>query len=435
MRSGARNIRMKFTSAGLTHFGGIYLLHQFLQQLRMRSYLYHHLRFFQRNNRYTLSELLIALIYPMILGLEKIEVSALLNTNGIFQYITGLPSFPNPVTLRRFLLRAAPSLLPQLRNIHDELRAHFLQYPHAQSSFWFDCDSTTHTLYGHQEGVKKGYNLRHRGKKGYHPLVVTEAHLGDCLAGTLRPGNAPSAKGIQKLLETIFNFIPNRQRLRVRADAGFYDGDFIAFLQDNDCEFAVVAHITRPVRERLGGLRYHRATAEFSCSEFHYQPYNWEKKERFVVLRRKLPDEPEGAQTTLFTLDRYAYSVIVTNLDLEPYNVFQFYQDRSAMERIVRTLKEDYPFGDAPTNSFEANALYAELSLLAYNIVTWFKRLCLPEEWQSFTLPTIRHRLFMTPGQFVRSDNIPTLRFPRNTMHQDVFSYAQQQIEALAPLE
>src|SRR3990172_4228036 len=434
MRSGARNIRTKFTSAGLTHFGGIYLLHEFLQQLRLRSYLYRHMVFSQRNNRYSLSELVLALVYPMILGLEKIEVSALLKTNGIFQYLTGLPSFPNPVTLRRFLLRAAPSLLPQLRKVHDDLRRRFLQYPHARSSFWFDCDSTTHTLYGHQEGVVKGYNLRHRGKKGYHPLVVTEAHLGDCLAGTLRPGNVPSAKGIQELLETIFNFLPNRQRLRVRADAGFYDGDFIAFLKDYQCGFAIVAHITRPVREKLSGLKFHPPPMEYSCSEFHYQPRNFEVKERFVVLRRKLPDGPEGAQTTLFTLDQYAYSVIVTNLDLDAYGVFQFYQDRSAMERIIQTLKEDYPFGDAPTNSFAANALYAELSLLAYNIVTWFKRLCLPEEWQSFTLPSIRHRLLMIPGQFVRSDNIPTLRFPRNTMYQDVFQYAQQHIEALAPL-
>lgn len=434
MRSGARNIRTKFTSGGLTHFGGIYLLHHFLQQLRMRSYLYHHLAFPQRNNRYTLSELLLALIYPMILGLEKIEVSALLRTNGIFQYITGLPSFPNPVTLRRFLLRSGPSLLPQLRKVHDELRTHFLRYPQTQSSFWLDCDSTTHTLYGHQEGVVKGYNPAHRGKKSYHPLVVTEAHLGDCLGGTLRPGNVASAEGIQKLLETIYSFLPSRQRLRLRADAGFYDGDFIAFLRDNHCEFAVVARMTAPVKGKLGGLKYHRATPEFSCSEFHYQPHGWKTRERFAVLRRKLPNEPEGAQSTLFTLDQYAYSVIVTNLDLEAYNVFQFYQDRSAMERIIRTLKEDYPFGDAPTNSFVANALYAELSLLAYNIMTWFKRLCLPQEWQSFTLPTIRHRLLMIPGQFVRSDNIPTLRFPRNTMHQAVFQYARQHIDTLAPL-
>jgi hypothetical protein len=434
VRSGARNIRTKFTAAGLTHFGGIYLLHQFLQQLRVRSYLYHHLAFPQRNNRYTLSELLLALIYPMILGLEKIEVSALLKTNGIFQYMTGLPSFPNPATLRRFLLRAAPTLLPQLRRVHDELRRKFLQYPHARSSFWIDCDSTTHTLYGHQEGVVKGYNPAHRGKKGYHPLVVTEAHLGDCLGGALRPGNVPSAKGIEELMETIFGFLPNHQRLRLRADAGFYDGDFVEFLKKNHCEFTIVAHITAPVREKLGGLRYHRATYEYSCSEFRYQPHSWKTKERFVVLRRQLPDEPEEAQTTLFTLDRYAYSVIVTNLDLEAYSVFQFYQDRSAMERIIRTLKEDYPFGDAPTNSFGANALYAELSLLAYNVMTWFKRLCLPDDWQSFTLPTIRHRLLMMPGEFVRAQNIPTLRFPKNSMYQDTFHYAQGEIQKLAPL-
>jgi len=68
MRAGARNIQIKFTAARLTHFGGIYLLHQFLQHIRLRSYLYQHLAYDRRNNRYTLSELLLALIYPMILG-------------------------------------------------------------------------------------------------------------------------------------------------------------------------------------------------------------------------------------------------------------------------------------------------------------------------------------------------------------------------------
>lgn len=153
-----------------------------------------------------------------------------------------------------------------------------------------------------------------------------------------------------------------------------------------------------------------------------------------MILRRKPPKEPTDFQTTLFTLDRYAYSVIVTNLGLEPYNVFRFYQERANQKRIVRTLKEDYPFGKAATNSFTANALYVELSLLAYNLVNWFKRLCLPDDWQSFTLPTIRHRLLMIPGEFVRSGNISTLRFPRNNPYQDIFYYAQEQIKELSPL-
>ena len=75
MRSGARNIRAAFTSSRLTHFGGVYLFHRFLQQLQLRTYLSMSIPYPQRNNRYTLSEIILALIYPMILGLEKIEVS------------------------------------------------------------------------------------------------------------------------------------------------------------------------------------------------------------------------------------------------------------------------------------------------------------------------------------------------------------------------
>lgn len=434
MSSGPRNIRTKFTSPWLSHFGGVYLFSRFLQQLRFRRYLNHRLRYPQRNNQYTLTELIVGLMYPMILGLEKIEVSALLKTNGVFQYLTGLPRFPDPTTLRRFLIRSAPLLLPQLHAVHNDLRALFLCAPNTPSSFWLDGDSTVQTLYGNQEGALKGYNPAHPGKKSYHPLIITEAHRGDCLGGVLRPGNVHTAEGIEDMIVTLLAFLPHRNRLRFRADAGFYDGDFVALLKESVVTFAIVAHMTSPVKARLGGLRYQRVSSMFAAAEFQYQPYGWKEKERFVVLRRRLPEEEKEPQTTLFTLDRYAYSVIVTNLELKPYHVFQFYQDRSAMERIVRTLKEDYPFGKAPTNSFEANALYAELSLLAYNLIVWFKRLCLPDDWQSFTLSTIRHRLLMIPGMFVRSGNIPTLRFPGNSLYQDAFHYAQGQIKKLTPL-
>ena len=434
MASGPRKVRTKFTASSLTHFGGIYLFHQFLTALHFRRFFSQRLIFSQRNHRYTLTEILLALMYPMILGLEKIEVSALLQTNGVFQYLTGIPRFPDPTTLRRFLVRAAPVLLPRLKRIHNELRAHFLCLPQTPSSFFLDCDSTVRTLYGHQEGAMKGFNPAHPGKKSYHPLIITEAHLSDCLAGVLRPGNVHTASGIRELLQGVLSFLPHHRRLRLRADAGFYEGKFVRLLRENHMEFAIVAHLTAPLKAKLSSLRYARVSSVFSVSESWYQPHGWKQKERFVVLRRKVPQKEKQTQMTLFTLDAFAYSMIVTNLTLEPYNVFQFYQDRSAMERIVRTLKEDYPLGSAPTHSFMANALYAELSLLAYNLVTWFKRCCLPEDWQSFTLPTIRHRLLMIPGEFVRSNNVPTLRFPRNSPYQNVFRYAQKQIKKLTPL-
>lgn len=434
MRSGARKVRASFTAAALTHFGGIFLLHSFLQQIRLRTYLSDLITYRERNNRYTISELLLALIYPMILGLENVEVSALLKTNGVFQYLTGLPAFPDPTSLRRFLIRSAPTLLPELCAAHDALRARFLCLPTVPSSLWLDCDSTVRTLFGHQEGAAVGYNPRQRGRRSYHPLLIREAHLDDILGGLLRPGNATSADRIQELIKDVMLMLPRGVAVRLRADAGFYDGDFVSFLKEKCISFVIVADCTGPIKRRLSGLRYQRVSSAISMAKFHYQPMRWGDKERFVVLRKKLPDDPAIPQGTLLTLNRYAYRVLTTNLPLTSYGVFQFYDDHAGVERVIRTLNDDYPFGRAATNNFEANALYAELSMLAYNLISWFKRLCLPKEWQSYTLPTIRHRLLMIPGEFTRSKNIPTLRFPRNNLYQDTFAEAQARIKQLTPL-
>ena len=59
-----------------------------------------------RNCDYSLSQMLLALIYPIIVGLNRIETASLLRSNEAFQHLTGLPSFPDPQTLRRFLLNA-----------------------------------------------------------------------------------------------------------------------------------------------------------------------------------------------------------------------------------------------------------------------------------------------------------------------------------------
>lgn len=433
MSSGARKIRTKFTAAGLTHFGGVYLFHQFLQQIRLRSYLTKHIPYEQRNNLFSLSEIILALIYPMILGLEKIEVSALLKTNGVFQYLTGLPHFPDPTTLRRFLVRAPSDLLPLFWKTHNNLRKYFVAQPSILPSYCIDFDSTANTLYGHQEGVVKGYNPAHIGKKSYHPLVVAEAKLHDVLGGFLRYGNAHTAEGAVPLFKETVSLLPHTKNLRVRADAGFYDKAFVKELDKQNIGFAIVAKMTAPIKRRLTSLRYHQVNAKFSTSEFSYQPQGWEEAYRFVVLRRKIEPDP-NQELTLFTLDKYAYSVIVTNLRLTAYGIFAFYKDRAGLERIIRILKNDFPFGSAPTGSFAANALYAELSLLAYNLITWFKRFCLPDDWQSLTLPKLRYKLFMMPGEFVKSNNVPTLKFPKNNPNKKIFKLTLHKIKTLVPI-
>jgi len=52
-RSGAREVKISFAAQSLTHFGGLFLLHRFVQRLGLRSLLADRVRFEQRNNRYT----------------------------------------------------------------------------------------------------------------------------------------------------------------------------------------------------------------------------------------------------------------------------------------------------------------------------------------------------------------------------------------------
>ena len=109
-RSGAREVEISFAGQSLTHFGGLFLLHRFVQRLGLRSLLADRVRFEQRNNRYAISESLLAWLYPMVLGLGRIETTRVLQYNGVFQYLTGLPTYPDPQTLRRFLGRFAEAV-------------------------------------------------------------------------------------------------------------------------------------------------------------------------------------------------------------------------------------------------------------------------------------------------------------------------------------
>src|SRR5262249_25811568 len=70
---------------------------------------------------------------------------------------------------------------------------------------------------------------------------------------------------------------------------------------------------------------------------------------------------------------------------LQPLNLWRFYNDRAGIELLIKQLKGDYALGSIPTRHFFANETYFHLLLLAYNLVNWFKRLCLPDHLQNAT--------------------------------------------------
>jgi hypothetical protein len=160
-------------------------------------------------------QVILAFVYPIVLGLDRIETASFLRCNGTFQYFTGLPSFPDP------LLDAPPRFRQQLRRVNDRLLQHFIHLPDHRSRLIFDLDSTVVTIFGHQDGAEVGYNPRYRGKRSYNPLLCMEANSSYLWDAELRGGNAGTWDGSIEMLETCFaNVPPGIRELRARADAG-----------------------------------------------------------------------------------------------------------------------------------------------------------------------------------------------------------------------
>jgi Transposase DDE domain group 1 len=434
MRRSPKSVRIAYNHTGLTHFGGVHLFHEFLRVLHFRDFLAQQIHYFRRNRDYSVSQMLLALVYPIILGLDRIESASLLRASGTFQYLTGLPNFPDPQTLRRFLLKAPPHLRQQLHRA-NRLLQRFIHLPQHRSRLLFDLDSTVLTLFGHQEGAEVGYNPRYRGKRSYDPLLCMEANSSFLWDVELRRGDAGTWSGSEQLLACCFHSSPSDIReFRARADAGFGYGPVLDMLEARPtAQYAVVARMIPSLKRELGGLRYERLNPSWEIAELEHHPHDWPHARRCIVARKLVKEsDPEPS---LFVMKHYAYRAWHTNLALTPAGVWHFYDGRAGMERRIREIREDYALPKIPTRAFEANALYLEVVRLAYNLVTAFQRTCLPHEWQSLTLSKLRRRLFWLPGELTRSQNRPTLRLVNSALDAVTGEKILHRVHRLKPLE
>jgi len=99
---------------------------------------------------------------------------------------------------------------------------------------------------------------------------------------------------------------------------------------------------------------------------------------------------------------------------------------------IIRGLKDAYALGKIPTKDFPANEAFFQIVLLAYNLLNWFKRLCVPAHLQRATLQP-RQRLFLVPAQLVRPDGVPTLRLAPSYAYVSDFLETLRRIRRLRP--
>ena len=98
-------------------------------------------------------------------------------------------------------------------------------------------------------------------------------------------------------------------------------------------------------------------------------------------------------------------------------------------------LLHELALNKIPSQRWTANVAFFQLLLLAYNLVHWFKRLCLPEAQLRTTVETLRHQLLGLPANLINRSGKNVLVLPRQYHYQAEFLAAAARLAHLKPLK
>lgn len=90
-----------------------------------------------------------------------------------------------------------------------------------------------------------------------------------------------------------------------------------------------------------------------------------------IILRKKVQKPKVHYQLQLFSPDNgnYEYSAVVTdNKTWKPKDLLLFVSGHSAQENSISELKTSFAFDHIPTNTYQANSAYMQMSQMAYNL-------------------------------------------------------------------
>jgi hypothetical protein len=80
-------------------------------------------------------------------------------------------------------------------------------------------DTTVKTIYGRQQGARKGHNPKHPGKEGFRPILCFIEETREYLLGKLRKGASVTGKEVADFIATIRAHLPGCvQYVLLRAD-------------------------------------------------------------------------------------------------------------------------------------------------------------------------------------------------------------------------
>ena len=360
-----KQFKLNFNGGELSSDGGLLMIKEFISALGLERIIKDTFKTTDTaiHRDHKDHENLLQMIYQIFGTYYEDNCADEIRKDPVLSAILGKQALASQPTISRFFNRMDDVTLRQFDALMRELRktVYSIELP---EYVLFDIDSTLLPTYGNQEG--EGFNYHYQAH-GYHPKMCFDGLTGDLLRAALYDGtdycSKDSAEFMKPLISEYKKNYPSIQRF-ARADSGFATPELYDLFEDNDVTYG----------------------------EFMYKAASW-RHERRVIFKIEKP-------TNQFT---FMYTFVVTNMELEPYQVISYYCNRGRMENFIGECKDGFDFASVSSKSKVVNANRLQLHTLVYNIFNLFRRLVLPEEMRKHLIDTVRLKLLKVATKIVHS--------------------------------
>jgi hypothetical protein len=310
-----------------------------------------------------------------------------------------------------------------------------------------DLDSTDVEVYGSK---KKGVAYNYAGQRCGRPHLATWAEAGLTTAADLLAGNddvRPRAadmltRGLAGIPDPIRDTARAGDRLRTRADAGYFTADLAKAAVAEGCDFAIAAKRNSAMWRAYASIEagvwadaIDMPGAQVAAVD--YAPAGW-PTDTYTIVRRVRVDaedisaDPRSRRRRTIDPDQlalalegtathaYAVSFIVTNIPANDQagttesilDVEAWFRRRTDIEDRIREAKLGAALRHLPSGHHGVNTVWMWAALLAGNLSTLLQALTGIDQHGRAHAARLRHELLCVPARLVRHGRQLTLRLP-----------------------
>lgn len=415
------SFKVEKSDSSLTAFAGLPILADLAHSCGLVKHLNAINGLWKRRRDYSTADHIMSLALTIIAGGERLDDTRLLKNDAALSELR-IASVPSANTIGVFLKRFSHRTIAALARAALVPAAFTLKQLKTAT---IDIDSSL------IESDKENAAFTYKKFSGYNPMLAWCPEADIFLSCLFRNGNASPQSHILETLKYCQGKFKDGTQLRLRSDSAGYQLKIMDYCAAQSVDFTITADLDTSVRDVI---------AEIPKKDWRLMIKDGETilfaetvhAPGVTNLRKKLPafrlivTRKLSCQLELFK-NLFVDHAIISNFPAQysTEDVLKHHNARGNAEKAIEELKNGFALAKLPCGELAANAAYAQICVLAYNLVSLFKRAALPADWVSYRIKNLRFRLLCGAALVVHHARNTIIKLHRNFTFFEVFERAR----------